>query len=144
MDSTVEPKQGTPEHLLALATRCLDIPRRYTTEGNVSHTDLVTKIGYHTWRKQITRTVLEAAFRACPEKMAEWLQWSEDQRWSPTWCITDDGSTAIVSYIAPDSWWRNRKRKYTDRPKAFAAFVKHILDGIARNIERDARWHKRS
>lgn len=141
MQPIAQPNAGTPEHLLALAISCLDIPRR---SADASYSDLVAGIGYHIWRKRITRAVFEAAFRACPEKMADWLRWSEDQRWAPSWYIEDNGASAVVGYYAPDIVWPDRKRKYADRTKAYAVFVKHILDGIARRIDRNLKWSQRS
>jgi hypothetical protein len=106
----------------------LGIPRRFHDEANVSVTQLLKRLGYKRWRKQLTRDVFEAAFRAHPEKMAEWLQWSDDQRCSPAWHVEEDAQGVTVAYYPPKSLWRNRKRTYADRAKGFAVFAKKWLD----------------
>lgn len=128
-------KEGGPEFLLDLAIKCLDIPRLYREGEPLSYRDLVVKLGYCRWRKHLTKAVFKSAFQACPEKMPDWQQWSWDQRWSPSWYLEDEGERVVVGYYSPDSWWRNRKRSYSDRAKSYATFVKHILDGIARRVE---------
>ena len=91
---------------------------------NKSKYHLVIDSGYLNNYNQITEKVILDALEKQPERVNEWVQWSEDQRVSEGWFLRMDGDIWNVGAFSTDDGYKETLTPYSDLRQACAAFIK--------------------
>ena len=91
---------------------------------NKSKYHLVIDSGYLNNYNQITEKVILDALEKQPERVNEWVQWSEDQRVSEGWFLRMDGDIWNVGAFSTDDGYKETLTPYSDLRQACAAVIK--------------------
>jgi len=100
----------------------VQIPHDFHTLKNKSKITLLKESGYYDFYEQITVDEIVEILKEKPHIIPEWLQWSEDQRCTPTTYFTKGEEWCFIGHIPYDKDFKEINTK--DVFFACASFVK--------------------
>lgn len=103
--------------------RLIHLPIDFHTNGHVSEVALLKASGYFELHNQITEDKIIEILKVHPHVIAEWLQWSEDNRSSNRWGFSrGDNGKCSVGHWPEDKEFEEINTN--DEFYACAAFIK--------------------
>ena len=106
-----------------VVNKIIAIPNDYH-KLNKSKYHLVIDSGYLEAYDQITEQVILEALEKQPERVDEWVQWSEDQRVSEGWFLRFDDNIWKVGAFSTKDGYNESLTSYPNLKSACAAFIK--------------------
>ncbi len=119
-------------NLTSVVTAACRLPIDFS-RGSVSAIELLVRSGYLTVRRDITLERLSDCLAMHPEWIDAWLQWSEDNRSSPSWYIETLGPDEFE--VGHYNGGRSSQMQFDDRVRACAEFVSRELEQLAETAE---------
>lgn len=116
-----------------VADRLLRIPTDSHKPDGVSVWQLVQDTGYFEAYDRVSVAVIRGALDRYPEKVGDWLLYSEDKRCSSGWYIRKHYGEEFDVGFYPDSSGIEPEY-YSNRLDACAAFIKHEVEEIRHGI----------
>jgi|SRR4051794_21021268 hypothetical protein len=110
-------------NIVSVVNNIIAIPDNYH-KLNKSWYHLVIDSGYLDCYNQITEQVILDALEKQPERVNEWVQWSEDQRVSEGWFLRLDGNIWNIGAFSTKEGYKETLTPYPDLKQACAAFIK--------------------
>jgi ribosomal protein S8 len=109
--------------------KVIDMPKRFSTDRNISIVNLLKESGYIEAFDQINESYIYKALTLKPERIHDWLIYSENKRTDSGWYfLKDSNDTYVVGYF-PDKNDISEK-KYPDAETACAAYIKKEIENI--------------
>jgi|SRR5882724_3674264 len=108
--------------------KIIEIPLQFHKLSNVSSITLLKESGYYEVFDEINESEIANALTEHPNRINDWLIWSEDKRVSSGWYFFEKNeSQYIVGY-----WPKNQhsELQYSDKTLACAAFIKREIEAI--------------
>lgn len=103
----------------------------YRSQEELSIYEMLRRIGYPTQRTSLTVDTIRMVLASEPERLKEWLAYSEDKRVDAGWYLRrSDGGDFEVGNLCRDGSVSER-RNYQDLEDACGDFILHELDEIA-------------
>ncbi len=104
----------------------IDFVTRYKYE-KITPSAIYTESGYQSVRGGITEQDIEIALKESPHVLSYWIEFSEDQRHTPSWFFSKDGEKWKTGYI--DRQGKITKELIFDEQfKACAHFIKMFFE----------------
>lgn len=98
---------------------------------NLSPRQLVARSGYPSVATKVTVDRIAEFLATRPDLVDAWFVWSEDQRWSPSWWVSEDAKGEFrVGYFDPDATGEPQLLVFHDRVRACAEFALRIIASI--------------
>ena len=109
--------------------KIVNIPRDFHRRKTISPITLLDESGYLKFHDGIREEAIIEVLKKHPHLIKDWLQWSDDKRYSPTWFFTrgDDG-WCFVGHFPESREFEEINTK--DEFYACAAFIKRDLERI--------------
>jgi hypothetical protein len=108
--------------------RIVQIPHDVNTVKNKSTMTLLKESGYYDFYEQITVDEIVEILRGTPQLVSEWLQWSDDQRSTPTTYFTKGEEWCFIGHTPYDKDFEEVNTK--DEFLACASFIKLQVEKI--------------
>lgn len=107
----------------------IGLPSNYIA-CNTSPWEFLKKSGYFAEHEQISDEIIRQKLAEHPERVNEWVNYSENKRSTPGWFLkTDDKRSYIVGYI--DSQSRiTEQNEFVDPITACAKFIKKEIEAM--------------
>jgi hypothetical protein len=114
-------------------------PVEYRDESlNLSPRQLVARSGYRSVAAQVTVDRIAEFLAPRPDLVDAWFQWSEDQRWSPAWWISEHASGEFrVGYYDPNAAHQPDPLVFDNKERACAEFALRVIVSIDEHSNRD-------
>ena len=113
-----------------VAAKIVTLPGEFHRLGNVSILSLLQATGYFEFHDQIAEEDIREALIRFPERVEEWIQYSEDKRTSSGWyVIQNDEGLYETGYIS-DACTPTKRVQYENVVDACASFIKHEIEDI--------------
>ena len=77
-----------------------EFARRYRSEQDRTPRQLYEGTGYDTYHAEITQKDIEATIARDESLVDDWLAFTEDKRWTPSWGLKKQGDTWVVFQLA--------------------------------------------
>jgi hypothetical protein len=98
---------------------------------NLSPRNLVARSGYPAVATQVTVDRVSEFLATRPDLVDAWFQWSDDQRWSPAWWISEQAPGQYqVAYYDPEAADPPEPHLLHDRVRACAEFALRVIASI--------------
>lgn len=101
------------------------LPAQYRNHSDKSPKDVARMLNLKEHRREVDPEKISAYLSENPYLLEEWLRWSRDKRWSPSWYLVRRASNWIVARH-PDG----PEYVYKDAIQACTKFVEIELDDI--------------
>jgi hypothetical protein len=96
-----------------------------------SEYDTVKATGYFDLHEKISTDIIREYLEKNPEWFKRWIQYSEDQRCTPSWYFmkTDEGNY-MIGYVPRESTINTHEKEYDNPFEACADYIKKIVEQI--------------
>lgn len=105
------------------------LPRNFDSIGNVSVYSLLQNSGYFEMYDLVTEDAIREMLLTQPERMDEWMLFSEGKRVSSGWFIKKGAKGYQIGYF-PANNICDQPINYLDKAAACAAFIKREIEDI--------------
>lgn len=111
------------------------LPSDFNNLSNVSMFSLLHASGYFSEFEKISEETIREQLEKTPDRVEDWLVYSEDKRSVPGWYFkSDDEHKYVVGYIAIDGPTKEQY-EYDNQIAACAAFIKKEVEGIRKTAQ---------
>jgi len=108
------------------------MPIEFKERGNVSMVELLSETGYSDVAETITETTIENYLRLHSELVDTWVMYSEDQRCTPAWYLSepfdDSPNNKWTVGFVQESGIFSSKQTFPNRYSACANFIKKYIE----------------
>jgi hypothetical protein len=101
---------------------------RTLKEKDLSEYEFLKKIGYFQEYDKVSEKQIYLKLTQFPERIDEWIQYSEDQRSESHYYIIQKGLSWFVNYWSYRDKSLNTSQEFFDKTKACAHFIKQFLE----------------
>ncbi len=109
--------------------RICEFARAYQTENKKSPLQLFAETGYQSYRAEITNEEIAAEIDKNSNLLDDWLAFTEDKRWTPSWGIREDQTSYVVFHVSKGGNI-DQEFEFTSGSSACAAMVRNEMEGF--------------
>lgn len=109
--------------------RICEFAGTYSAERVKTPMQLFAETGYQANGAAITDEEIEKEIEKRPKLLSEWLAFTEDMRWSPSWGLGKTGNEYVVFHVSRDGKV-DREFRFKSAASACALMVRKEMEGF--------------